>query len=275
METLYGLYLAGGKSSRMGSPKWALEFREGTTFLDHAYEQLDAVCDKVYLSLAEPNVDLAYPQIIDTLDAGLLGGLLAAHQDHPEASWVVLACDLPAVTSADLRTLTENIGDSEAVAFLNPIDEVPEGTATYYTSTALKKLTSYIENGQYCARHFLDELSLKALPAPTSYTLQNVNYPDDYEEWKLRQQHGERQISIEVEFYAKLKQDAGLGRLIISTSSYTVAGLWEECRLHYNLSLKKPNVKPAIFSLSVIIPKLGSSGAPNSIVKSPAINLKT
>lgn len=250
---LYGLYLCGGKSSRMGKPKHSLTHSNGTTFLQHAHATLSSLCERTYLSVADFTTDFPYSIIPDAREIGPLGGLLAAHKAHPEAQWLVLACDLPAVRKEDLQLLIKHANHStasptEAVAFINPIDSVPEATATLYSSTALKKLPSYLELGKRCARHFLEELTLSTHLTPTAHTLQNVNYPADYQEWKKRAalDYTTPSRTVTVEFYAKLRQEARTEKITLKTESLTVAGVWEECRLAYNLSLKQPSVKPAI-----------------------------
>lgn len=248
---IYGLYLAGGKSSRMGQPKSTLLHSDETPFLDHAYQTLVNNTDGAFISLASRDDTIFYPQICDsefnTEGMGPLGGLLAAHRSNPDASWVMLACDLPAVLPEDIQTLIQNSDSAEAVAFTNPIDGVAEATATLYHPAALRKLEAYIKNGSNCARHFLEKLDLKTLSPSSPHTLQNLNHPADYEEWKLRaeKEYNTPELELSLEFYAKLGQDAGTTKTTVKTSSVTIAGLWEECRLSYNLSLKQPSVKPA------------------------------
>jgi len=251
MRPLYGLYLAGGQSSRMGSPKWALNHSAGVSFLDHATEQLEKLCEQVFVSTASHLSDISYEQICDdnsgTSNLGPLGGLLAAHLAHPETDWLVLACDLPAMHASELTQLLNQEG--EIVAFANPIDGVPEATATLYRALALKKLKAHLTKGtNRCMRAFLESHNLTTLDCPNYYALQNVNYPADYAEWQQRvaKDYNTPELSLSIEYYAKLKQDAGFEKSRITTRSITIAGLWEECRFKHGLSLKLPSVKPAV-----------------------------
>ena len=250
MPKIYGLYLAGGQSSRMGSPKWALAHTNGKRFIDYATEQLAEHCEQVFISTATQNSEIDLPQICDdqydTTDVGPLGGLLAAHKYDPEASWLLLACDLPAISASDLETFLSQDGD--IIAYKNPIDDVPEATATLYHPNALQKLAPYLSgDSNSCMRNFLETHNLTALKAPSYYALQNVNYPADYTEWQKRSSanYNTPSLSVVIEYYAKLKQDAGMDKTNLETNSITIAGLWEECRFKHNLSLKLPNVKPA------------------------------
>jgi len=253
---LYGLYLAGGMSSRMGSPKWALTHANGTTFLDNAITQLSELCEEVFVSTATENSDIPFSQICDdtagTTNLGPLGGLLAAHKAHPGASWLVLACDLPAMNAPALKQLLSTSG--EIVAFANPIDGVPEASATLYRPDSLKNLELHLTTGtNRCMRNFLESGNLTTLSCPNYYSLQNVNYPADYAEWQKRiaRNYDTPELSITVEYYAKLKQDAGMDKTTVTTQSISIAGLWEECRFKHNLSLKLPSVKPAANNIFV------------------------
>ncbi len=248
---LYGLYLAGGASSRMGTPKRDLAHLDNHTFLQHATAQLAPLCDQVYISTATALPDLPYPQICDdtsnTADLGPLGGLLAAHLAHPDASWLLLACDLPAISTAHLELLTQQSGS--IVAFANPIDNVPEATATLYHPGSLAHLHEHLTTGgSRCMRSYIEQQDLTVLPAPSYAALQNVNTPQDYREWQARaaQNYDTPEITLTVEYYAKLRQDAGTAQATVTTRSVTLAGLWEECRFQHNLSLKLPSVKPAV-----------------------------
>ena len=245
-----GLYLAGGRSSRMGSPKWALTHADGTSFIDYAVTELHTHCGEVYISTATHNPEIPYPQICDdvsgTTNLGPLGGLLAAHKHDPTASWLLLACDLPAMSAENLAPLLKAEGD--IIAYSNPIDGVAEATATLYHPSALSKLKEHLTEGSnHCMRHFLDTQNTTVLPAPSYYALQNVNYPADYTEFLRRAEANYKtpQLRITIDYYAKLKQDAGIDKMELTTNSLTVAGLFEECRFKHRLSLKLPSVKPA------------------------------
>ncbi len=238
----------------MGSPKRDLAHLDGHSFLSYACSELSQITDAVYISTAQHIENLSYPQITDeehgVADQGPLGGLLAAHRVHPTASWLLVACDLPAISANDLQRLIDASAQQEAqaYAFTNPIDGVAEATATLYTPSALAALELFLQDGHSCARKFLESLTLHTLSAPSPYTLQNVNHPADYQEWQLRATGGYASpaLTLDLEFYAKLRQEAQTAKAQTSTHSITIAGLWEEVRLQYGLSLKQKSVKAAV-----------------------------
>ena len=100
---LYGLVLAGGRSSRMQRDKATLEYRTGETQIDAALKLLEGRVVRAFLSVrADQRTDPArakYPQIVDRGGVeGPIAGISAAFAEHPDAAWLVLACDLPLIS---------------------------------------------------------------------------------------------------------------------------------------------------------------------------------
>ena len=79
---VYGLLLAGGRSTRMQRDKAALEYH-GRSQLAHAYERLAAAVERAFVSVRPDQVDdpvrRPYPQVVDQrAGLGPLAGILAA-----------------------------------------------------------------------------------------------------------------------------------------------------------------------------------------------------
>lgn len=107
----FGLVLTGGLSLRMGCDKAQIETR-GRTQADRTFRLLEGLCAQVYVSCRREQADwpgrLGRPQIHDIiLDHGPIGGILGAFHAHPEAAWLVVACDLPCLREASLQRLAE------------------------------------------------------------------------------------------------------------------------------------------------------------------------
>src|SRR6185437_15910850 len=95
---VYGLVLAGGHSTRMKQDKATLSYH-GRTQLEWAMALLEGRVEKAFVSVRpgqSDSVRARFEQIVDTHDGlGPIAGILAAQARHPEAAWLVLACDLP------------------------------------------------------------------------------------------------------------------------------------------------------------------------------------
>ena len=107
---IVGLVLAGGRSTRMGRDKAGLQF-EGRTQLSRAFGLLSALTTRCFVSVRadqrEDPLRAGFAQVIDLPNgpAGPIGGIRAAQLAHPEAAWLVLACDLPLLDAATLQHL--------------------------------------------------------------------------------------------------------------------------------------------------------------------------
>src|SRR5687767_6222187 len=103
---LYGLVLAGGRSSRMGQDKALLAYH-GATQLDWAMALIKPFVRRAFVSVRPDQTDdpvrAQYKQIVDTQsDRGPIAGIMAAQARHPDAAWLVLACDLPFLDATTL-----------------------------------------------------------------------------------------------------------------------------------------------------------------------------
>src|SRR5215211_3187804 len=100
---MIGIVLSGGESSRMGKDKGLLLSPSGETWARRAFDLLQTVCDQVLVSIhtsQKENYRSHFPEnFLMEDDAGLgikgpLLGLLSAHMRHPNATLLLLACDL-------------------------------------------------------------------------------------------------------------------------------------------------------------------------------------
>jgi molybdopterin-guanine dinucleotide biosynthesis protein A len=182
---LYGLVLAGGRSSRMGSDKAALAYG-GRTQLERAMALLSPHVQHAYVSVrreqsADP-VRARFTQIADELqDVGPIAGVLAAQARHPQAAWLVLACDLPFL---DAHTLTHLLAarDSAAVAtaYRSSHDGLPEPLCAIYEPRSREMLAQYVAQGRHCPRKFLRSHDVRLLDEPNPRALDNINTPQEY-----------------------------------------------------------------------------------------------
>jgi molybdopterin-guanine dinucleotide biosynthesis protein A len=93
----YGLIIAGGKSSRFGSPKhWADV--HGIPQWKYHWQELSQICEKVFINISEEEIDADYrykeiPLIIDRCTEGPFSGLNEAILQHPRKNWIIVGCD--------------------------------------------------------------------------------------------------------------------------------------------------------------------------------------
>lgn len=183
---LYGLVLAGGKSVRMGRDKGQIDFH-GLPQRDYAARLLQPYCEKVFLSgRPDQELDSEHAVIEDTfLGLGPFGGILSAFREHPDAAWLVLACDLPLIDESTLQQLVKARNISRvATSFQSPVNEFPEPLITIWEPRAYPVLLQFLAQGYSCPRKALINTEIELIQAVNPRALTNVNSPEDLAEVK-------------------------------------------------------------------------------------------
>ena len=181
---VYGLVLAGGRSRRMGSDKAAL-VSDGETQLGRAVRLLENHLDQVFVSTradqAGDDVRRDFRQIVDRYeDLGPIAGILSAMDTHPDASWLVLACDLPQIDDATIGYLVDNVSATHvATAFVSVVDGLPEPLCAVYRPASKAIIERFVADGIKCPRKMLINSDTQLLEQPSPGALHNINTPDD------------------------------------------------------------------------------------------------
>lgn len=126
-EDFSGYILAGGKSSRMGTDKAFLKIGE-KNFLENAFEILNPICDyriKIVLNPKRKQLTKKLPKDIPYIfdifkNRGVLGGIHSALTDCKTKFAIILAVDLPFVTSEAIRHLSQITIGSEQISAVIP-----------------------------------------------------------------------------------------------------------------------------------------------------------
>ncbi|HET6552705.1 MAG TPA: NTP transferase domain-containing protein [Dyella sp.] len=187
---LYGLLLSGGASQRMRQDKAALAYL-GEPQLLRAWHLLERVTERAFVSVRDSQrndaLRASLPQIVDSYDAiGPAAGILSAQEVHPEAAWLVLACDLPLLDETTLRRLIGARDPSvDATAFISRHDGLPEPLCAIWEPSIHALLKQRHDAGSYCPRKALIQSNTILLPAPGD-ALDNVNTPEERSDMQLR-----------------------------------------------------------------------------------------
>jgi len=245
---LYGLVLAGGRSTRMQRDKATLEYRPGETQIDAAVKLLAPRVARAFVSVrADQRADparAAHPQIVDRGGVeGPIAGISAALAEHPDAAWLVLACDLPFL---DARTLDALIAardtSGDATAFRSSHDGLPEPLCAIYEPRARAPIAAYLATGRNCPRKFLVNARTRLLDQPNPRALDNVNTVAEYGQAMSALQP----IEIRVQYYALLREQAGRSSEVINTQARTPRELYAELQTRYPFTLPAEMLRVAI-----------------------------
>lgn len=107
-QKVWGCVLIGGKSSRMGRPKHRIRDHRGATWVERIVAQLEKLVDRVVLAGKGDVPDTLHrlDRLTDISGAqGPIAGILAAMRWQPMVSWVVAACDMPAINGEGIDWL--------------------------------------------------------------------------------------------------------------------------------------------------------------------------
>ena len=176
------LILIGGKSSRLGTNKYLLNFH-GVPQFRYLMSMLEKSGLDTYLSCNRTQngkLPAELPKIQDHYDGiGPLGGILSAFEEFPNSSWLVIACDLPFVNTENILTLLKARDMSCDVTTYRANDEFYETTFTIYEPSTHEKLSQMRKSGNYSLQQALKKSDIKAIKPLNDIDMFNVNDKKD------------------------------------------------------------------------------------------------
>jgi molybdopterin-guanine dinucleotide biosynthesis protein A len=182
---LYGLVLAGGESRRFGRDKAAETFADAPQ-LERAFRLVEAVCDGAFVAARASRLDglrERFPLLVDAEEGqGPLAGMVGAFRAHPEAAWLVVACDMPLLDEGTLVALRRGrLEGLEAVAYESGDGSGrPHPLCAVYEPTLAAGIVAAWSAGERSASACLARARLALLPYPGP-ALEDFDRADDVE----------------------------------------------------------------------------------------------
>lgn len=185
-DVLVGAVLAGGRSQRMGRDKALVPLGDGRPLSLVAASALrGAGCGRVVAVGGAPALAEHGLEVVADLHPGQgpLGGLLTALElvgDEPAGVVVVLTCDLPGVTSAEVSTLVsalQRTPDADVAAAST--GGRPQYLTAAYRSTAARVLAAEFARGERAVRRAAPRLVTVEVAGLDPVRLQDVDTPDE------------------------------------------------------------------------------------------------
>jgi molybdenum cofactor guanylyltransferase len=188
---LYGLVLAGGKSSRMGEDKGLLVYRDRPQ-REWLADLLAPVCDAVYISINAGQArsgGLRHAVVIDDerFDASPIGALLSADALYPGVSWLLLSCDLAYFDGHCLSQLiAARNPDAAAVAYRIAELDQPHPMAAIYEAALMARLPDLYASGERSLRQVLVQAGARMIDAPEADCVRSVDTPEELHRARAR-----------------------------------------------------------------------------------------
>jgi molybdopterin-guanine dinucleotide biosynthesis protein A len=181
-EDIIAVILSGGKSSRLGTNKAFLQFKN-VSFIEVIIEKLLCLFNKVIISTKEPieYLSLLSPATEIVADGfkvqSSLVGIYSALQKSPTKYIFVIAVDMPTIQEGLIKRLLKYYRKYDVV-----IPETPKGLeplCAIYSKNCLKYIARQIKDNNHKIIDFFDKVRIKIILLKTT-KLFNINTRKDY-----------------------------------------------------------------------------------------------
>ncbi len=169
----YGLVMCGGNSNRMGTDKSMLQYYSKPQRY-HVYDMLLPFCEKVFISCNAQqanSIDADYNFINDTpsyIDIGPMAALLSAFTLHPQKNVLLIGCDYPFLTPAELETFLL-LCKGVPASFYNKEAVIYESMLAWYPYTCFEELKRMFDAKQFSLQQLLRKYdAIKYSPTDTN-----------------------------------------------------------------------------------------------------------
>jgi len=175
--------LAGGGSSRMGTPKSLLEYK-GRSLLTYINAKLAPLFSEVYISLSSQEqvpagLDGAKVVVDELAGRGPIAGIAAGLRAAAYERVFVIACDIPTVHPGLISDMLRCAKNCDVVVprtedgYLEPLHAV-------YKRTVLRQLDELIDSGEKRIRELYGKVKTCYKDLKTDQNLRNINTPEEY-----------------------------------------------------------------------------------------------
>ncbi len=179
--------LIGGKSRRMGRPKHLISTADSSfTWLERTITLLEPFSDKVVLVGAGeiPHSCSGFTRLPDIAGVrGPLAGILAAMRSAPDADWLIIACDMPAISAASVEWLLQ--GKASSAWGVVPRIDITYGfyepLFALYKSAALALFEELLQKGETKISLVATspQIDTPQIPVCLRRAWENINTPDE------------------------------------------------------------------------------------------------
>jgi molybdopterin-guanine dinucleotide biosynthesis protein A len=180
------LILAGGKSSRMHEDKSQLKYYGDITQEEYLGKMCAELEIETYISKSytEPQSEIHGFEVIKDryVDMGPAGAILSAFLKDPDAAWLVLACDLPYISTENIKKLIDQRSVLHyASAFKLEENPFPEPLIAIYEPAIYKRMLEFLSLGYACPRKVLINSEVKHILLEDEKVAFNANTPIEKE----------------------------------------------------------------------------------------------
>ncbi len=177
-NSITGIVIAGGKSSRMGYNKILLNYN-GKRLIDNAIHVLESLSDNVIISANDEIEGINYPLIKDEFpEIGPISGLYSGLKASQTEINLVIPVDVPNLNSNFYGKLLHDLENYETIVPRLP-DGKLEPLIACYTRSIVPKVYNSIINKDYKLVNLIKQLRVKYFDITDADIFKNLNSPED------------------------------------------------------------------------------------------------
>ncbi len=177
----------GGKSLRYGRPK-GLETVGDTTLVGKIADEIRAAgITDIHLSTDDSEIysDLGLPMVQDRYPGcGPLAGIHSALVETGAERILVLPCDLPGITAAEIRKLLQYTLENPAQVVFAVTETNEHPLCSVVSSELVDVLDTALKSGHHAALRFFRGVDHNTVYIDNDRAFHNVNTPDDFKKWE-------------------------------------------------------------------------------------------
>jgi len=163
-KDLTGIIMAGGKSSRMGMNKATTIFRS-RMLAEYPIRLLENTCGQILISTNEA-LPFSFKQVADVMpECGPMGGIFSCLRESVSHYNVVLACDMPLLTTDYIQALINKISDEKIIVPMHEDGSI-ESLCAIYPTSCKDRMYEEIKSGQFVLHAFILKLPFIGIPVP-------------------------------------------------------------------------------------------------------------
>ena len=162
-KNITGIILAGGKSSRMGSDKGFVMYKN-KAFIQHIIEAIQPLVDEIIIVSDNPDYDVFKQKRVSDLieNAGPLAGVYTGLVESENENNLVVSCDVPLINSETLSLLIDGIDEETDIVQLESQGKTMPLIAMYKKQCATTFYT-LLTKGERRLRVALNQLKVKTI----------------------------------------------------------------------------------------------------------------
>lgn len=152
-----GIILSGGKSSRMGTDKGLILYKD-RALIEYPLQYLKPYCNEVMISAnSEGYKYLGYPVIADTIkNIGPIGGINSCFEKANNEKVFITACDIPEIDEKIIQSMIDKSLHTDVV-FLNLSSGKIQSLPLILNKKIYPIIQSQIQKKQYALHNLISE----------------------------------------------------------------------------------------------------------------------